>query len=245
MADPVLCSVPECCKPARARGWCKLHWKRWRQHGDPNAGAYRPLDCRCSVAGCDRTPKRWWKKKLTVCDLHWRRLYSTGTAQIREDKFSSWVQCSVDGCDKDARSPKSGMCEMHYYRLRRNGAADLQIQLRAPVVTSHGYVIVPAHGHVVAQSNGMAYEHRKVLYDAIGIGPHQCHWCKGDIEWMATGPHKLVVDHLDGDKSNNNRGNLVPSCHKCNSTRGLFQVWVTKHKDDPFLWALYLNARAA
>lgn len=21
-----------------ARGWCNLHWKRWRRHGDPNAG---------------------------------------------------------------------------------------------------------------------------------------------------------------------------------------------------------------
>lgn len=29
------CSIPDCAKPARARGWCGMHYERWRQHGDP------------------------------------------------------------------------------------------------------------------------------------------------------------------------------------------------------------------
>jgi hypothetical protein len=29
------CSIPDCEKPVRARGWCQMHWRRWRHNGDP------------------------------------------------------------------------------------------------------------------------------------------------------------------------------------------------------------------
>jgi uncharacterized protein (DUF983 family) len=29
------CTYPGCEEPAKARGWCKKHWRRWRKHGDP------------------------------------------------------------------------------------------------------------------------------------------------------------------------------------------------------------------
>jgi hypothetical protein len=32
----------------------------------------------------------------------------------------------------------------------------------------------------------------------------------------------LVVDHLDGNKTNNHLENLVPSCHRCNCSRSRF-----------------------
>lgn len=38
MAIYRLCSVPDCNKPAKARGWCGAHWWRWRHHGDPLSG---------------------------------------------------------------------------------------------------------------------------------------------------------------------------------------------------------------
>jgi len=31
----MVCSVDGCADPARARGWCKKHWRRWRKTGDP------------------------------------------------------------------------------------------------------------------------------------------------------------------------------------------------------------------
>lgn len=38
MASDRICAIDGCCKPARARGWCLGHYKRWRNHGDPLAG---------------------------------------------------------------------------------------------------------------------------------------------------------------------------------------------------------------
>ena len=30
-----ICSVPGCERPHEARGWCTLHYQRWKKHGDP------------------------------------------------------------------------------------------------------------------------------------------------------------------------------------------------------------------
>jgi len=62
-----------------------------------------------------------------------------------------------------------------------------------------------------------------VLYDAIGPGPHECHWnrvtgCgKVALEWG--GGQGIVVDHLNGDTLDNRPENLVPSCKVCNTRR--------------------------
>jgi hypothetical protein len=33
-----ICSISGCNKPIQARGWCKRHYQRWRNHGNPLAG---------------------------------------------------------------------------------------------------------------------------------------------------------------------------------------------------------------
>lgn len=38
MATSRVCSIPDCGKPAKARGWCRGHYGRWREYGDPNSG---------------------------------------------------------------------------------------------------------------------------------------------------------------------------------------------------------------
>jgi len=35
MADKTLCSIPDCGKHSRYRGWCGKHYQRWQKHGDP------------------------------------------------------------------------------------------------------------------------------------------------------------------------------------------------------------------
>ncbi|TGU44616.1 XRE family transcriptional regulator [Mesorhizobium sp. M2D.F.Ca.ET.145.01.1.1] len=38
MANPKLCSIPNCGKRTHARGWCDAHYKRWQTQADPLAG---------------------------------------------------------------------------------------------------------------------------------------------------------------------------------------------------------------
>jgi hypothetical protein len=72
-------------------------------------------------------------------------------------------------------------------------------------------------------TNGRVYawEHRILLFDAIGWGPHPCHWCTKAIDWKegATGVDELTVDHLNGVEKDNRLANLVPSCRGCNAHR--------------------------
>lgn len=32
------CAIDGCDRPHKARGWCVVHYERWRRHGDPTAG---------------------------------------------------------------------------------------------------------------------------------------------------------------------------------------------------------------
>lgn len=73
-----VCSIEGCLKPVRTRGWCNMHYHRWRQHGDPNVvlkvmtDGTRP----CSVKGCSEHVKG-----RGLCDTHYHRWRTYGDAE--------------------------------------------------------------------------------------------------------------------------------------------------------------------
>lgn len=85
----------------------------------------------------------------------------------------------------------------------------------------YGYVYVYAPGHPLASKGKIpkVAEHRQVLYDAIGPGPHPCHWGCGRIDLQWGGIGGIHADHLNDDASDNRRENLVVSCQRCNNAR--------------------------
>ena len=85
---------------------------------------------------------------------------------------------------------------------------------------SEGYRLVRRPGHPLARRAGAVLEHRAVLFDAIGDGEHPCHWCHVPLTWKVTGRKRIYVDHLDDNRLNNQRANLVPACLDCNARRG-------------------------
>jgi len=107
---------------------------------------------------------------------------------------------------------------------RPNGQAAVGFTFRK------GYLFLTGQqDHPIANADGTLAEHRKVLYDAIGPGPHECHWCKRTLAW-GNGIEGICVDHLDGDKLNNNPANLAPSCHKCNWDRSKWWFQADKER---------------
>lgn len=174
-------------------------------------------DTTCAVAGCERPIKsRGW------CKRHYERWRTTGSVYLRPKQPDPG--CSVDGCSEPHRS--RGWCNAHYFRFYRKGSTDLTYPLGHESVTSHGYWRVKAPDHPLADSHGRVYVHRQVLYDAIGTGDHPCHWCGATVRWDWTDHIDMLnVDHLDEDKGNNDRGNLVPSCGNCNRARSRHPDW--------------------
>lgn len=129
--------------------------------------------------------------------------------------------CSIDDCPNRASS--RGWCRKHYTRWKRHGDP-LALMIGKGVVVrrlnSSGYYLLNDVGHPLASGNGSVYEHRAVLYDAIGPGWHKCFYCTTDVCWEHRWPKDrdaLTVDHLDGDKLNNDPTNLVPCCAPCNT----------------------------
>lgn len=154
--------------------------------------------------------------------------------------------CVVEGCTNPRQYAIPAVCNSCYYRHRRTGTYERKAHTYRGI-TSHGYVSVANSTHPMATTQGKVYEHRMVLYDAIGPGPHPCHWCGDMVNWIKQVCSKgaLVPDHLDGNKANNALTNLVAACNRCNSRRGLLMKWVSEHADDPVLWAMYERARGA
>lgn len=78
-------------------------------------------------------------------------------------------------------------------------------------------------GHPIAPPSGFVAVSRLVLYDKIGPGTHQCHWCGRSITWQAGGGPatigNLLADHLNWDRQDDRPENLVPSCNHCNAHR--------------------------
>lgn len=110
---------------------------------------------------------------------------------------------------------------MHYHRQYRHGSVDARAPRLAPVDRPH-YRTMRAVGHPLAGKHGLVYVHRAVLYDCIGPGPHSCHWCGTEVDWLPRGDARcLQADHLNGDRYDNAAGNLVQSCGRCNTTRAL------------------------
>lgn len=238
-----LCTLEDCFRPELSNGLCSAHYQRQRKYNRLHLVVHR-LPPKCEVDGCDTKP-RDRHGGIAMCSKHSTRFRKHGTTDLIDRKaLKDKGKCTADGCNGTARSSRSNYCEMHYYRLRRTGVLKGRVPVPARL-TIDGYMARNCKGHPVAAKGGVLYQHREVLWNAIGDGIHQCFWCGQDVEWMVKGKRKLVVDHLDGNKANNDLPNLKQSCHLCNSNRGLFQNWVMKHRDDPFLWAMYERFRRA
>lgn len=111
------------------------------------------------------------------------------------------------------------MCYMHRNRVARHGSPDV-VRLPQRKDALKGYRVIQQPDHPLAGALGEIYEHRMVLYEALGGGEHPCHWCGRLVAWSTdVARNRLVVDHLDGVKYNNTLDNLVPSCTGCNTLR--------------------------
>lgn len=170
----------------------------------------------CSLKDCQRvTYVRGY------CRPHYRRLMAYGDP-YGAPPTKPHNRCQVQDCTSEARSKSADLCKKHYHRQYRHGRIDADfrnIKTAGPGTYKRTY----RPGHPVSSVLGMAYLHRVILFDAIGSGPHICHWCGTRVAWGndVGALDNLCVDHLDNNKSHNDLSNLVPSCNPCNAGRAL------------------------
>lgn len=113
-------------------------------------------------------------------------------------------------------------------------AEDEGLESKRTWIKDGKYQMVHWPDHPISPKSGDVPVHRVVLYDAIGPGAHECHWCGWEVSWDAPiyvttdgkkrrNALRLEVDHLSGDRLNNDPDALAPTCSWCNAQRATLE----------------------
>lgn len=114
-----ICSIEDCGKPSKARGWCWTHYGRWKVHGSTAQPVRVPKHSPvCTVTDCEA-------KSVAggICDMHYRRVKAHGSTDLPERTPRPQRECSVDDCNR--KHCAKGYCELHYRRWRKHGSTDV------------------------------------------------------------------------------------------------------------------------
>lgn len=117
------CVIDACDKPVlnQKRGWCSVHYQRWRKWGDVNwlPPVYPDF---CSVEGCEKK-----RHAGGMCGTHYARIIRNGDLEIHRKFGRTMHTCEIDGCDvvSDRR-----ICDVHRSRMDRHGDPHKLMRIR-------------------------------------------------------------------------------------------------------------------
>lgn len=178
----MICSIDGCNRPHDARGWCAMHYRRWKRTGDPLTLTRRPQSSVCRVDGCDTAPLAH-----SLCQKHLVRVRRLGTTDLPQQSTSDelfWAKVDKHGTPATSwdGSPLPGVC------WNWIGAAD-----------DLGYGRFKPAGRPLIGSHRYGYES---IVGAIPSGLHIDHLCRN--------PRCVNPDHLEPvtQAENNRRARL-------------------------------------
>lgn len=196
MVDVRICAVEDCPNVHKAKGYCLLHYSRFRRHGDPFSVSPKGFAPKrrlpCSVDGCDSLSR--YRGMCRPHDLRMQK-YGDPNAGRRIYKRNQGPRCAAPGCEKE-RYRSSSYCGQCGYRIGKYGSFDTPPAWRKPdgyeVVDHQGYVRVKFRGHPMANDRDYVPKHRLVMAEHLGRS-------------LKT---EESVHHLNGDKTDNRLENL-------------------------------------
>lgn len=125
------------------------------------------------------------------------------------------MKCSIEGCGRNARYKSKQLCQMHYFRLWRNGTVELKPKgYKYRQENPQGYQYIYEPDHALAITTGYVSEHRYLIYEKYGMNLPDCEICGKPTDWKT-----CHIDHIDNNPRNNNIDNLRPLCRGCNTFR--------------------------
>lgn len=102
------CAVDSCEHVARARGWCRAHYERWRTTGSLGSGAVKIYRANCGIEGCGRK-----HCARGLCTLHYGRRRMTGDpGPVGIVPRPTPPKCTVERCSR--RPSRGDLCYTHY-----------------------------------------------------------------------------------------------------------------------------------
>jgi hypothetical protein len=101
------CQAPGCTRIHRAKGYCTLHYQRWRKHGHV-MDTRSPRPDHCQAPGCK-------SKRVAahgLCPRHYQQLRRHGRLTPERENMKNGGPCQFRGCDRIAVC--RGYCPRHY-----------------------------------------------------------------------------------------------------------------------------------
>ena len=112
------CTIPGCRRQRRARGWCDMHYVRWRKYGSPDIvhhPGYAPREPRvCQVPGCDHPVIAHQR-----CVRHDRQMRRHGRLTPEREHRTRPRPCTAPGCTRPVSARE--MCVKHYLQVAVHG----------------------------------------------------------------------------------------------------------------------------
>lgn len=127
------CEIDGCSKPKRKRGWCEMHYSRYKAHGTPHAPGRRSAGTACFAPECAYPPiakgqcrAHYYANKQFRESIRSGKALVVSAKTIQEAESSAHTfaspehaQCKIEGCISPTTA--RGWCGSHYQRWRRFG----------------------------------------------------------------------------------------------------------------------------
>ena len=201
-----LCSFDGCTRSHYCKGFCTMHYQRYRKHGDPSVAPTVNTSI-CVVDGCAEIARTLGR---TLCPLHYsRQKHGRPLDAPKVHRRAERGMCIADGCSMIDAGPR-GYCSKHLSRINRNGSPYVVIHQRDrrnklkdhPRWTGAEASYSAVHQRLRAQ-RGSASEMRCV--DCGNAGQHWSYSHNSEHELVDADLGPYSTDLLD----------YVPRCVKC------------------------------
>lgn len=209
------CQVENCDQKYYCKGFCRIHYGRWKAHNDPLI-TLKQKNRKCCIENCDGL-----HEARGFCNMHYKRWLVHGDPLKTLFNYS----CKIEGCDK--KHMGKGYCIKHYARVYLKGNPlysiyDLTINERLQekmiinsenncwewnaCLNNHGYGLVTIHGKV-GHAHRRSYE---AFIGKIPKGLFVLHHC--DNRACINPDHLFLGTNKDNMSDMKNKGR-ARTCH--------------------------------
>ena len=157
------CSVTNCDKKLKAKGYCQTHYMRLRRHGTTNDPV--STKAKCSIESCND-----YSKARGFCYKHYHSYMKYDDPFHSNRRRIGRAPCKIESCE--GFNHGGGYCQKHKYRLEKYGGIDDKLLKQRPrgsgSIDKHGYKIVVCPEWLGYRKNYRIPEHRLVMSEHLG-----------------------------------------------------------------------------